>query len=51
MNMIALREGPQIKFETNGHKYNYGYYLTDGIYPRWQTFVRPVVKPKGKKQT
>jgi hypothetical protein len=48
---IALREGPQVEFEANGRKYNYGYYLADSIYPRWQIFVKPVHKPKGKKQT
>ena len=51
MTRIALCEGPKVEFEANGHKYNYGYFLADGIYPRWQTFVKPVVKPKGKKQT
>jgi hypothetical protein len=50
MTRIALREGPLVEFEANGHKYNYGYYLADGIYPRWQTFVKPIKKPKGKKQ-
>jgi hypothetical protein len=40
-----------VEFEANSHKYNYGYYLADDIYPRWQIFVKPVHKPKGKKQT
>jgi hypothetical protein len=39
-----------VEFEANGHKYNYGYFLADGIYPRWQTFVKPVIQPRGKKQ-
>ena len=39
-----------MEFEANGHKYDYGYYLADDIYPRWQTFVKPVHKPKGKKE-
>jgi hypothetical protein len=46
-----LREGPLLEFEANSHKYNYGYFLIDGIYPRWQTFVKPVHQPKCKKQT
>ena len=50
MTRIALREGPEVEFEANGHKYHYGYYLADGIYPRWQTFVKPVVQPTSKKQ-
>jgi hypothetical protein len=50
MTRLALREGPMVEFEANSHKYNYGYFLVDGIYPRWQTFVKPVIQPKGKKQ-
>jgi hypothetical protein len=48
---LALREGPLVEFEANSHKYNYGYFLTDGIYPRWQIFVKPVIQSKDKKQT
>jgi hypothetical protein len=50
MTRIALREGPGpgplVEFVANGCTYNYAYYLTDGIYPRWQTFVKPVKKPQ-----
>jgi hypothetical protein len=28
---------------------NYKYFLAGDIYPRWSTYVKPVVKPKGKK--
>jgi hypothetical protein len=51
MTRLALREGPLVEFEANGHKYNYGYFLADGIYPRCQIFVKPVIQPRGKKQT
>ena len=37
-------------FEVNSRTYNYGYYLADGIYPRWSAFVKPVAKPEGKKE-
>ena len=43
-------EAPPVTFEANGRTYNYGYYLADGIYPRWSTFFKPVAKPKGKKE-
>jgi hypothetical protein len=42
MTRIARREGPPVQFVANNHTYNYGYYLADSIYPRWQTFVKPV---------
>jgi hypothetical protein len=43
MTRLAIREGPSVEFEANGHKYNYGYFLADGIYTRWQTFVKPII--------
>ena len=49
MNKIANGELPPVKFVANGRTYNYGYYLADGIYPKWQTFVKPLQKPEGKK--
>jgi hypothetical protein len=51
MTRLAIREGPSVEFEANGHNYNYGYFLADGIYPRWQTFMKPISHPRGKKQT
>ena len=49
MNKIAKGKTCPVEFVGNGHTYNYGYYLADGIYPRWQIFVKPVQKPVGKK--
>lgn len=47
---LANGEHTPVEFEANGRTYNYGYYLADGIYPKWATFVKPVVSPQGKKE-
>ena len=49
MNKIANGELPPVQFVANGRMYNYAYYLADGIYPKWQTLVKPLKKPEGKK--
>jgi hypothetical protein len=50
MSMISLGDTPPVQCQANVRTYNFGHFLADGIYLKWQTFVKPVVKPSGKKQ-
>uniref|UniRef100_A0A0D3CAE9 GRF-type domain-containing protein n=1 Tax=Brassica oleracea var. oleracea TaxID=109376 RepID=A0A0D3CAE9_BRAOL len=36
---------PQVIFYVNGNPYHYAYYLTDGIYPKWTTFIQSIRLP------
>ncbi|XP_037482381.1 ubiquinol oxidase 1b, mitochondrial-like [Triticum dicoccoides] len=44
MSKFANGELPLVQFVANGRTYNHDYYLADGIYPKWQTFVKPLKK-------
>ena len=40
---------PPVDFVVNGRQYNMSYYLADGIYPPWATFIPSIKLPQGDK--
>uniref|UniRef100_A0A0D3CTX3 DDE Tnp4 domain-containing protein n=1 Tax=Brassica oleracea var. oleracea TaxID=109376 RepID=A0A0D3CTX3_BRAOL len=46
---ILQGRAPKVKFKVNNHTYRMAYYLTDGIYPNWSTFIQSIPLPQGPK--
>ncbi|CAL2234641.1 unnamed protein product [Prunus armeniaca] len=49
-NDVLRGEAPKITYEVNNTVYQTGYYLADGIYPSWTTFVKSLSHPRTQKQ-
>ncbi|XP_010477729.2 PREDICTED: uncharacterized protein LOC104756779 [Camelina sativa] len=46
---ILQGRAPRVRYFVNGRQYNMAYYLTDGIYPKWATFIQSITLPRGRK--
>ncbi|XP_048605195.1 uncharacterized protein LOC125582492 [Brassica napus] len=46
---IYQGRAPRVTYMVNGHQYDLAYYLTDGIYPKWSTFIQSITLPQGSK--
>uniref|UniRef100_A0A0D3AN68 DDE Tnp4 domain-containing protein n=1 Tax=Brassica oleracea var. oleracea TaxID=109376 RepID=A0A0D3AN68_BRAOL len=46
---IFQGRAPRLEYVVNGHMYKLAYYLTNGIYPKWSTFIQSISHPQGPK--
>ncbi|KAL0005535.1 hypothetical protein SO802_013096 [Lithocarpus litseifolius] len=49
-SMLEQGCAPAVNYSINGHEYTMGYYLADGIYSKWLTFVKTIPSPREHKR-
>ncbi|KAK3221937.1 hypothetical protein Dsin_008962 [Dipteronia sinensis] len=47
---LAQGIAPPAHYVIQGKEYNMGYYLADGIYPKWSMLVQTIHDPRGRKK-
>ena len=47
---LAPGIAPPANYVIKGKEYSMGYYLADGIYPKWSTIVQTIREPRGPKK-
>ncbi|XP_019263699.1 PREDICTED: uncharacterized protein LOC109241411 [Nicotiana attenuata] len=47
---LAAGTAPPAHYVIQGQEYNTGYYLADGIYPKWSTLVQTIREPRSAKK-